>query len=98
MRLIADFCIIPLDAGTSLSPYIAECHRIFKEKKLKVLLHGYGTNLEGEWADVMEAIRLCHERLHEMGSPRISSTLRLGTRIDREQTIEDKIESVKTKI
>ncbi len=98
MKLIADFCIIPLDTGSSLSPYIAECHRIFKDKKLKVLLHGYGTNLEGEWDDVMEAIRLCHERLHQMGSPRISSTLRLGTRTDRDQSIEDKIESVKTKI
>ncbi len=98
MKLIADFCIIPLDVSPSLSPYIAECHRIFKAKKLKVLLHGYGTNLEGEWEDVMEAIRLCHERLHEMGAPRISSTVRLGTRTDRDQTIEDKIESVKTKV
>jgi uncharacterized protein YqgV (UPF0045/DUF77 family) len=33
-----------------------------------------------------------------MGAPRISTTLRVGTRIDREQTMEDKIKSVQLKI
>jgi uncharacterized protein YqgV (UPF0045/DUF77 family) len=33
-----------------------------------------------------------------MGAPRISSTLRVGTRTDREQTIGDKIKSVQLKI
>jgi uncharacterized protein YqgV (UPF0045/DUF77 family) len=29
-----------------------------------------------------------------MGAPRISSTIRLGTRTDRDQTMEDKVRSV----
>jgi uncharacterized protein YqgV (UPF0045/DUF77 family) len=33
-----------------------------------------------------------------MGAPRISTTIKLGTRTDREQTIEDKITSVKRKL
>jgi uncharacterized protein YqgV (UPF0045/DUF77 family) len=33
-----------------------------------------------------------------MGAPRISSTLRVGTRTDREQTMDDKIKSVQLKI
>jgi uncharacterized protein YqgV (UPF0045/DUF77 family) len=33
-----------------------------------------------------------------MGAPRISSTLRVGTRTDRDQTMEDKIKSVQLKI
>jgi uncharacterized protein YqgV (UPF0045/DUF77 family) len=33
-----------------------------------------------------------------MGAPRISSTIRLGTRTDRDQTMDDKIKSVKEKL
>ena len=98
MKVIADFCIVPMEVGISVSTYIAECERIFKGAGLKTNLHAYGTNLEGEWDEVFSAIKKCHEKVHEMGAPRISSTLRFGTRTDREQTIEDKINSVNSKI
>ncbi|MBZ0200019.1 MAG: MTH1187 family thiamine-binding protein, partial [Ignavibacteriaceae bacterium] len=72
--------------------------KILTDAGLKTKLHAYGTNIEGEWDDVFAAIKKCHTRIHEMGSPRISSTLRFGTRTDRDQTIEDKIESVENKL
>jgi uncharacterized protein YqgV (UPF0045/DUF77 family) len=46
----------------------------------------------------MAALRTCHERLHAMGVPRISTSVRLGTRIDRAQTMADKLESVRKKL
>ena len=49
-------------------------------------------------ADVFAAIKRCHEEVHKMGAPRISSTLRFGTRIDREQTMEEKVKSVEDKL
>lgn len=98
MKVIADFCLVPIEVGISVSKYIAECEKIFKSAGLKTNLHAYGTNLEGEWDDVFSAIKKCHEKVHEMGAPRISSTLRFGTRTDREQTIEDKINSVNSKL
>ena len=61
-------------------------------------MHAYGTNLEGEWENVFEAIKECHEIVHEMGAPRITATLELGTRIDREQTMEEKVQSVLDKL
>jgi uncharacterized protein YqgV (UPF0045/DUF77 family) len=33
-----------------------------------------------------------------MGAPRISTTLRVGTRTDRDQTMEDKVRSVEEKL
>jgi uncharacterized protein YqgV (UPF0045/DUF77 family) len=33
-----------------------------------------------------------------MGAPRISSTIRVGTRVDKNQTMEDKIKSVEDKL
>jgi uncharacterized protein (TIGR00106 family) len=98
MKVIADICVVPIGVGVSLGAYIAACEKILINAGLKVHLHGYGTNVEGEWDQVMQAFKDCHEALHAMGVPRISSTIRLGTRTDREQTIEDKILSVKDKL
>lgn len=98
MKVIVDVSIIPLGVGLSLSPYVAECEKIFKEAGLTTMLHANGTNIEGEWDDVFAAIKKCHERLHEMGVPRISSNMRIGTRTDKAQTMMDKIKSVEEKL
>ena len=98
MKVIVDFCIIPIGVGVSVSSYIVECEKILTAAGLKTNLHAYGTNIEGEWEDVFAAIKQCHERVHAMGAPRISSTIKLGTRTDREQTMEDKIKSVQSKL
>jgi uncharacterized protein (TIGR00106 family) len=98
MNVIVDLCIVPLGVGVSLSPYIAACERVLSQAGLKTALHANGTNIEGEWEAVFAAIKRCHEVVHEMGAPRITTTLMLGTRIDRSQTMEDKVKSVRSKL
>jgi uncharacterized protein (TIGR00106 family) len=98
MKVLVDLCIVPIGVGVSLSSYIAACEKVLSEAGLKTALHSYGTNIEGEWDDVFAAIKRCHEVVHEMGAPRITTTVKLGTRTDREQTMEDKVESVKRKM
>lgn len=97
MRVIADICVIPLGVGTSVSAYVAACEDVFEAAGLSYTLHAYGTNVEGEWDEVMAALERCHEVVHDMGAPRISTTVRLGTRIDREQSMADKVRSVQEK-
>jgi uncharacterized protein (TIGR00106 family) len=98
MNTIVEFCIIPLGVGVSLSEYIAACEQVLEEAGLKVELHANGTNIEGDWDAVMKAVKQCHQRVHEMGAPRISTSLRVGTRTDRGQTLSDKIQSVQEKM
>ena len=98
MKVIADLCVVPLDVGLSVSKYVAACEKVLAGAGLSHRLHGYGTNIEGEWDKVFAAIKRCHEVVHEMGAVRISSTLRFGTRTDREQTIDDKLKSVSDKL
>jgi uncharacterized protein (TIGR00106 family) len=98
MKVIVDLCVIPLGVGVSLSQYVAACERILAQAGLKTQLHANGTNIEGEWDEVFGAIRRCHAALHEMGAPRISTIIKLGTRTDRLQTMEDKIQSVQQKL
>jgi uncharacterized protein (TIGR00106 family) len=98
MKVIADLCVIPLGVGVSVSKEVAACERVLKEAGLKIRLHAYGTNIEGEWDEVFAAIKRCHEVVHGMGAPRISTNLRLGTRVDRAQTMSEKIRSVEQKL
>jgi uncharacterized protein (TIGR00106 family) len=98
MNVIVDLCVIPMGVGVSLSAYIAACEKILSDAGLKTQLHANGTNIEGEWEEVFGAIRRCHEALHEMGVPRITTTIKVGTRTDRTQTMEDKIQSVQSKL
>jgi uncharacterized protein (TIGR00106 family) len=98
MKVIVDLCLVPLGVGVSVSRYVAACERILSDAGLKTQLHAYGTNIEGEWDDVFGAIKRCHEAVHEMGAPRISTIVKLGTRTDREQTMDDKVKSVQSKL
>ena len=98
MKAILDLCVVPMGVGVSVSKYIAACEKVLKNAGLKTQLHAYGTNIEGEWDDVMAAVKRCHEVVHEMGVPRISTTIRVGTRVDRTQTMSDKIKSVEEKL
>jgi uncharacterized protein (TIGR00106 family) len=98
MKVIADLCVIPIGAGTSVSKQVTVCERVLSEAGLKTKLHAYGTNIEGEWDAVFAAVKRCHEALHASGVARISTSMRFGTRIDKDQTMEDKVRSVEEKL
>jgi uncharacterized protein (TIGR00106 family) len=98
MKVLVDLSVVPLGVGLSLSSYVAKCERVLKEAGLKTVLHANGTNIEGDWDEVFAAVRRCHEMLHNMGVPRVSATLRVGTRTDKVQSLEDKVRSVEEKM
>lgn len=98
MHVILDLCVVPMGVGVSVSDYVAECHRVLQKSGLKHKLHAFGTNIEGDWDAVMAVVKECHERVHAMGAPRITTTIKLGTRIDRAQTMDDKVQSVEKKL
>jgi uncharacterized protein (TIGR00106 family) len=98
VKVIVDLCVIPLGVGVSLSHYVAACEKVLSEAGLNTQLHPNGTNIEGEWDEVFAAIKRCHEVVHAMGAPRISTTIKAGTRTDRNQTMDDKVKSVQAKL
>ena len=98
MKVIVDICVVPVGVGVSVSAYVAACQEVIQQAGLSHQMHAYGTNIEGEWDDVMAAVKRCHSRVHELGAPRITTTMKLGTRVDRAQSMADKIESVQAKL
>ena len=94
MHVHVELCVIPIGTDPSLGQYIAACQDELEAAGLKTELHAYGTNIEGEWDAVFAAVKRCHERLHSMGAPRLFTSLKVGTRTDRDQTLDDKVASV----
>ncbi len=98
MNVIIDLCVVPIGVGVSLSSYVAACEKVLSEAGLKTVLHANGTNIEGEWDKVFAAVRRCHEIVHDMGAPRIFTVMKVGTRTDRIQTMDEKTRSVANKL
>ena len=95
MNITAEICVIPMGAGVSVSRYIAACQPILEKAGLSPVVHAYGTNVEGEWDDVFAAFKQCHQTIHELGAPRVFTTIKLGSRSDRVQSNQDKVDSVR---
>lgn len=49
---------------------------------------------EGSWNDVMRVIGQAHSMLHANGVVRIQSDIRVGSRTDKKQTAQDKVDAV----
>jgi uncharacterized protein (TIGR00106 family) len=92
MKAAVEISLIPIGVGVSLSPYIARVHDVLVEAGLSPEMHANGTNVEGDWDTVMTAVRRCHEALHSMGVVRINTTLKIGTRTDRDQSLAETVE------
>ena len=97
---LVDICMVPIGTSSpSISDFVAlvEC-KIRENKKVKSTLHSAGTTLEGSWDDVMLLIGELHEFAHSNGYIRIQSDIRVGTRIDKTQCAQDKVDIVLKKL
>ena len=95
--MIVEFSIVPIGAGTSLSPFVAECLRIVQESGLKHQLTPMGTVVQGDGAEVMAVVMRCHDRVLQM-SERVVTSIKIDDRRDRGSDMERKVSSVMEKV
>ena len=97
---IVEVRISPLGIGnTSISKYVAECHKVLREEKdLKYQLTPMATIIEGDLDKILAAIRKMHEVPFREGAGRVSTTIMIDDRRDKEATMEAKIASVEAKL
>ncbi|CCE61522.1 hypothetical protein TPHA_0A04490 [Tetrapisispora phaffii CBS 4417] len=96
---LADVCMVPIGTGSaSISDFVALIEKKIRESTLKSTLHSAGTTIEGPWDDVMKLIGELHEYAHENGIIRIQTDMRVGTRVDKQQFAQDKIDVVLKKL
>ena len=93
----ADLTVIALGRPeASASTYIAEIQRrLAAQDGVRYVMHAMGTSLEGPTDDILAVVAELHAVPFEHGVPRVYTVLKLDERRDREQTLEDKVESVR---
>jgi uncharacterized protein (TIGR00106 family) len=91
MKAVAEVQVIPIGSGVSVRKEVKRAHGILEECGLKVQLHSYGTNVEGDMRDIFEAIVKVHETLHAEGTVRIATAIKVGTRTDKEPSLAGKL-------
>jgi uncharacterized protein (TIGR00106 family) len=95
VKATGEIQLIPIGVGVSLRRYVRRAHELLASTGLTVELHAQGTNVEGELGDILRAVELLHEQLHAEGVPRISTALKLGTRIDKPSSLAAKVAAVR---
>jgi uncharacterized protein (TIGR00106 family) len=91
MKATAEIQVIPIGAGVSVRAQVKRAHELLAGSGLRVALHAFGTNVEGELADILDAVRRVHEVLHAEGVVRLSTAVKIGTRTDKEPSLEGKL-------
>ncbi len=91
MKALAEIQVVPIGAGVSVRKEVKRAHEVIRASGLKALLHAYGTNVEGDLETILSTVNQIHETLHAEGTQRLSTTIKIGTRTDKEASLEDKL-------
>ena len=91
MKALAEIQVIPIGVGVSVRKEVKRAHELICASGLQVQLHAYGTNVEGDLDTILSAIKQIHETLHAEGTRRLSTTIKIGTRTDKETSLEGKL-------
>jgi len=91
--MLANFSIIPLGAGASVSKYVAKVVDIVDRSGLDYQLTSMGTLVEGNWDEVMGLIKKCHNATHRL-VPRVYTVITIDDRRGAKGRLTGKVKSV----
>jgi uncharacterized protein (TIGR00106 family) len=98
----AEISIVPIGTSdTSMSKEIAAAYDAIRSIKnlKKVSLTPMSTQVESDNLDyVFQAIHAAHDSAKSAGAKRVISTIRIDERLDKPNTLDEKIQSVKSKV
>jgi uncharacterized protein (TIGR00106 family) len=95
--MLAEFSIVPIGVGSSIGDQLAEVLKIVDASGLPYKLNPMGTVVEGEWDEVMELIKKCHEAVMSRGE-RAVTTISIDDRKGKPNRIDQKVESIEKRI
>ncbi|MBM7615070.1 MTH1187 family thiamine-binding protein [Alkaliphilus hydrothermalis] len=97
---IVEVSVVPIGTGsTSVSEYVAACHRVLKEEtRINYQLTPMATILEGDLDLLLEVVRKLHEVPYGKGAERVYTTIRIDDRRDKDTSMERKVQAVESKL
>ena len=85
--------------GASGGDVMAEIHRrLERQDAVRFEMHAMGTSLEGSVQDILRVAGELHAVPFELDAPRVYTVLKLDERRDKPQGLEDKMESVRSRL
>ncbi|HSR63683.1 MAG TPA: MTH1187 family thiamine-binding protein [Gammaproteobacteria bacterium] len=90
MKATAELQVVPLGEGASVRKEVTRVVELLREHDFTLETHAAGTDIEGELDDIFAALKQIHETLHEEGTVRLISFLKLETRTDKAPTLAGK--------
>lgn len=88
MKATAELQVIPIGSSVSVRKEVMRVVQLLEgAHDFIVETHASGTDIEGELADILAAVERVHETLHQEGSVRLISYLKLETRSDKVPTL-----------
>jgi uncharacterized protein (TIGR00106 family) len=96
--IVADIRVLPFGMGTSLSEYVKEVYGILDDEGIKYIAGPMSTSLEVDSLDdLFDVIELINQALAERNVQRILTTVNIDYRLDKEISMETKLEAFKNK-
>lgn len=95
--MIVEFSITPIGKGESLSADVAKVLDLVDKSGLDYRLTPMGTIVEGEWDEVMELIKRCHQAMLERAN-RVSTRIHIDDRKGAKDRIRHKVQAVEEKL
>jgi len=90
MKATAELQVIPVGDGVSVRQQVMQIVELLQSRDFILETHASGTNIEGELTDILAVVERIHETLHEEGSVRLISYLKVETRTDKVPTLAGK--------
>ncbi len=97
MSVLAEFSVVPMGAGASVSPQVARVLRIVAESGIPYKANPMGTVLEGEWDQVMRVIGKCHAEIMR-DAERVITSIKIDDRKGQDARMEKKLASVEQRL
>ncbi len=98
----AEISIMPIGTSeTSIGKEIAAAYNAIRNitKLKKVTLTPMSTQIESDsLEDIFQAIYAAHNSVKSVGAKRLISTIRIDERLDKPNTLDDKVQSIETKV
>lgn len=90
MKATAELQVVPIGQSVSVREEITRVVKCLQKYEFILETHASGTNIEGDLQDVLAAVGEIHQLLHEHGTVRLVSYLKLETRTDKQPTLAGK--------
>ena len=91
--MLAMFSTFPIDKGSALGKDVAGVIDLIDKSGLDYQTTAMGTLVEGDWDEVMDLIKICHDKLRE-NSDRVNTKISIDDRAGAKGRLKGKVADI----